>query len=185
MKTTWKKVWILGLILVLCLSVFAGCGKDTPTPQTPEEVTGETYDAGNVSALVPTGWKAFPVSDMFDEYEGDNDPNAVQICKGGESDLDLFTKPYLHIIYSAPDEDFWEPTKDFYENTADVQSMELGGYTWQGFTATSLDEPIAVLWTQKDGYHIQVNVTLGSEDDTITLQDADVQAILASIKPTE
>lgn len=176
-----KKIIAILLALVLCFSL-AACGGDgdkTSGDTTPDEVKGETYDAGNVSALVPQGWKAFPVSDLFEEYDGDNDPTAVQICKGGESEWDIFTKPYLQINY-YPDNSLYV-SKDFYDDAADLEPMQLGGRTWNGFTATSMDYPMAILWTEGD-VQIQVTVNLGTTDGTITINDADVQAIIASIQ---
>ena len=70
MKKTMKKALLLLLALALCASVLAGCGGGK-TPATPEEVKGETYDAGEFTVLVPDGWKEFPVSDTLDEYDGD------------------------------------------------------------------------------------------------------------------
>lgn len=176
MKKTMKKALLLLLTLALCASVLAGCGGKTP--ETPEEVKGETYDAGDFTVLVPDGWKEFPVSDMFDEYDGDYDPTALQICKGGDSEWDLFSKPYVQINY-YPDNTMYTDTKDFYNDTADLEPIQAGGYTWNGFTGTSLDTPMAVIWTTGD-VQLQVTMSLG-EDDPITATDADVLAILGSI----
>ena len=177
MKKTMKKALLLLLALALCASVLAGCGGDK-TPATPEEVKGETYDAGEFTVLVPDGWKEFPVSDTLDEYDGDYDPTALQICKGGDSEWDLFSKPYVQINY-YPDNTMYTDMKDFYDDTADLEPIQAGGYTWNGFTGTSLDTPIAVIWTTGD-VQLQVTMSLG-EDDPITATDADVLAILGSI----
>ncbi len=181
MKKTMKKAMLLLLALALCTVALAGCGKETP--KTPEEVKGEVYDAGNVSALVPDGWKAFPVSDMFDDYDGDYDPTAMQICKGGKTELDLFSKPYIQINYYP--NNTMSIYKDWYDEAVDIEPMQLGNYTWNGFTATSLGDPIAILWPESDDVQIQVTFSLGTDDGTITLNDADVQAILMSIKTAE
>ena len=179
MKNNLKKVMALLLAFVLCTVMLAGCGGDKEeAPKTVDEVKGETYDAGNVSALVPTGWKAFPVSDLFDSYDGEYDPTALQICKGGDSEWDLFSKPYVQINY-YPDNTMYTDMKDFYDDTADLEPIQAGGYTWNGFTGTSLDTPIAVIWTTGD-VQLQVTMSLG-EDDPITPTDADVLAILGSI----
>ena len=80
-KKNIQKSFLLILALAMLLALTA-CGGGTP--EDPSEVKGETFDAGNISALAPKGWKAFPVSDLFDEYEGDNNPNSMQICKDGD-----------------------------------------------------------------------------------------------------
>ena len=180
MKKNLKKVMALLLALVLCTAMLAGCeGGKGEAPKTAGEVTGETYDAGNVSVLVPNGWKAFPVSDMFDDYDGENDPTAVQVCKGGETEWDVFTKPYMQINY-YPDNTMYV-SSDWYENVVDLEPMQLGGYTWKGFTCTSLDYPTAILYTDGD-VQIQVSITLENENEKISLDDVDVQAIIASIQ---
>ena len=85
-------------VVLLIAALLAGCsGGKTPAPATPDEVKGETFDAGQVSALVPEGWKAFPSPDLFDEYDGDNDPTALSIYKGAQNDFDQLTKPGITI----------------------------------------------------------------------------------------
>ena len=75
-----------------------------------------------------------------------------------------------------------EPMKELYEDAADLEPVTIGDYTWNGFTGTSLDTPIAVLWTGEQGSG-QILVTLCLENgDKISLEDADVQAIIASIQ---
>ena len=177
-----KKLIALLMALVLCLSLTA-CGGDAAdnsgASSGQQEIKGETYDAGNVSALVPDGWKAFPVSDLFDEYDGDNDPTALQVCKGGETEWDVFTKPYIQVNY-YPDTEL-SIYKDLYDDVVDLDPIELGGRTWNGFTCSSLDYPIAIFWTE-GSEQIQVTVNLGTTDGTINVDDADVQAIIASIQ---
>ena len=89
----------------------------------------------------------------------------------GDSEWDLFSKPYVQINY-YPDNTMYTDTKDFYDDTADLEPIQAGGYTWNGFTGTSLDTPMAVIWTTGDG-QLQVTMSLG-EDDPITATDADV-----------
>ncbi len=208
MKKNVKKVIALLLALVLCTAMLVGCagdkedktdeGKNNTSDVTDEgknnteNVTdegknntsnetakGETYDAGNVSVLVPDGWKAFPVTDVFEEYDGEYDPTAVQVCKGGEEEWDIFTKPYMQINY-YPDNSMYV-SSDWYDNVVELEPMQIGGYTWNGFTGTSLDYPMAVLYTDGD-VQIQVSITLENTDGKISLDDADVQAIIASIQ---
>lgn len=180
MKNNLKKVVALLLAFVLCTAMLTACGgKKEDAPKTPEEVKGTTFDAGEFSVLVPDGWLAFPVSDMFDDYEGEYDPTAVQICKGAESEFDLFTHPYLQINY-YPDNTM-TVSKDWYDNVEDIEPMELGSYTWNGFTCTSLDYKTAVLYTEGD-VQIQITCTLENGDYKFSIDDVDVQALLASIE---
>jgi len=191
---------LLCLLLALCMIVaFAACGGggDNASNNAQEttnnsdggnggaaEVTGEVFDAGEVKALVPAGWKAFPVEDFWSDEEGVMDPTVIRIIKGGESDMDLFTHPYIQINYYGPDTTLWEPDMEFYDNGVELEPLTTGSHTWQGFTAESIGTPIAMLWTEEGDIQYQVSVTLEGSAGKITLEDADVLAILESIEPT-
>ena len=175
-----KKMIALLLTAVSLTAILAGCSKGS-APTKPEDVKGETFDGGNISALVPDGWMGFHGVDFFDEYEEGYDPNVIQIYKGAKSEWDQFSTPYVMISYYGPDNPMFEPSKDFYEEGADLEPVTLGDYTWKGFTAKSLDTPIAILWTGEEGEgQIQLMICL-ENGDKISLDDADVQAIIASI----
>ena len=85
------------------------------------------------------------------------------------------------ISYFSPDNPMYEPSKDYYDEGADLEPITLGDYTWKGFTAKSLDTPIAMLWTGEYGEgQIQLMICL-ENGEKISLDDVDVQAIIASI----
>lgn len=187
---------LLALTMVVC---FAACGgeeggtnapdnggsnvSDNNETNKPAEVSGETYDAGNVSVLVPDGWKAFPVSDMWSDEENATDPDQVNVVKGGESEFDLLTKPYIQVVHYGPESTMMTPSKDFYADAADVASITTGSLTWQGFSAVGLlDSSMIILWTgEAEGHQYQVTVFDKTDDGQIALTDADVQAILGSL----
>lgn len=175
-----KKNIVSILVAVLLTAILAGCSGGSSVTD-PADITGETFDGGNVSALVPDGWMGFHGTDYFDEYEEGYDPNVIQIAKGAKTEWDLLSKPYVMVTYFSPDNPMYEPSKDYYEEGADLEPFTTGSYTWKGFTAKSLDTPIAILWTGEEGSdQIQVMICL-ENGDKISLEDADVQAILASI----
>ena len=160
--------------------MLVGCSKD-PAVTDPADITGETFDGGNISALVPDGWMGFHGADYFEEYAEGYDPNVIQIAKGAKSEWDLFSKPYIMISYFGSDNPMMEPTKEFYEEAADIEPITIGNYTWNGFTGKSIGTPIAVLWTGEEAAD-QIQITMCLENgDKISLEDADVQAIIASI----
>ena len=72
-------------------------------------------------------------------------------------------------------------SSDWYDNVVDLEPKQIGNYTWNGFTCTSLDYPTAVLYTDGD-VQIQITMTLGNDDGKIAVDDVDVQAIIASIQ---
>ena len=175
-----KKNIVSILVAVLLTAILAGCSGG-PAATDPADIKGETFDGGNVSALVPDGWMGFHGMDYFDEYEEGYDPNVIQVCKGAKTEWDQLSKPYVMMTYFSPDNPMYEPSKDYYEEGADLEPITLGSYTWKGFTAKSLDTPIAILWTGEEGEgQIQLMICL-ENGDKISLDDADVQAIIASI----
>ena len=175
-----KKNIVSILAAVLLIVTLAGCSGGSSATD-PADIKGETFDGGNVSALVPDGWMGFHGVDFFDEYEEGYDPNVIQIAKGAKTEWDLFSTPYIMISYFGPDNPMMEPTKEFYEEAADIEPMTIGSYTWNGFTGKSIDTPIAILWTGEEGSD-QIQLTICLENgDKISLEDADVQAIIASI----
>ena len=181
-----KKWMMILLSLVLCLSLFAGCSNTgTPGGEGGGEVPGEYYDAGNVSAFIPKGWTAFPVADVFAD-DGANDPDAVTICKDGKDDFDLLTKPFVRIDFYGPDSIMQEPDPTWYSDTEVLKPMKLGDHTWNGFTAVESDKKLAVLWTDVEGdVQYQASVWLDASEGSITLEDADVRAILEKVKPSD
>lgn len=181
---------LLALSMVVC---FAACGgnenneqkNDGPNAGNKEpaaEITGETYDAGNVSVLVPDGWKAFPVFDMWSDEENATDPDQVNVVKGGETDFDLLTKPYIQIVHYEPG-GMITPSKEYYENAADVESITAGDLTWEGFSGEGLlGDTLIVMWTTNaDGHQFQLNIFNKTDAAEFALTDADVLAILGSI----
>ena len=179
-----KKIMIFMLAAVLFTAMLAGCS-GTPAATDPADIKGETFDGGNISALVPDGWMGFHGTDYFDEYEEGYDPNVIQIAKGAKSEWDLLTKPYIMIGYYGPDNPMMTPMKELYEETADLEPITIGNYTWNRFTGESIGTPIAILWTGEEGAG-QIQLTICLENgDKISLEDADVQAIIASITPSK
>ena len=172
---------LLALTMVLCL---AACGgeKGGSAGKTPDQITGETYDAGNVSALVPDGWKAFPVTDMWSDDPNATDPDQLNIVKDGKTEFDMLSKPYIQIVHYEPGS-MMVPSKTYYDSAADVEPITTGNLTWEGFSAVGmLDSSFIIMWTTNaDGHQFQINIYDKTSEGTITLNDADVQAILASI----
>ena len=186
-----KKNIVFLFTTVLLVAILVGCSGGSSATD-PADIKGETFDGGNVSALVPDGWMgfhgvdpegwmAFHGTDYFDEYEEGYDPNVIQVCKGAKTEWDLLSKPYVMMTYFSPDNPMYEPSKDYYDEGADLEPITLGDYTWKGFTAKSLDTPIAMLWTGEYGEgQIQLMICL-ENGEKISLDDVDVQAIIASI----
>ena len=204
-----KKTIAVFLVLCLLIALLTGCGKQEPSlqetlqqtleteqppaavpeaaPKVPETdaVSGELYDAGNVTVLVPEGWKGFPETDVFAEKEGTMNPDVLNVSKGGQSEIDLFTKPYVRINYYGPSVQMGKPDAGWYENVKDIGTFTAGDHQWCGFTCDSLGTALAILWCEEGSIQYQASITLGSGAEAISHTDADVQAILASVMPSD
>lgn len=178
-----KKIIALTLTVLMLLPLVA-CGGTTGGGETGGEVTGEVYDAGEVSALVPTGWKAFPQHDAFSSDANAMLTDVINICKGGESDMDLFSKPYIRFDFGGPDKDLYMTDKDFYDNVQDLEPITTGEHTWNGFSGESLGTKLVVLFCEEGDIQYQATLFTEPSSGKISLEDADVLAILASVAPT-
>lgn len=176
------------MAMLMCVGILAGCGSDNGSP---EKVKGEMYDAGEVSALVPEGWLGCGVEDTLTAVPEGEDPvmltDRIKIIKGGEDPSDIFTKPSVDIDYFGPDTEMLnlDSWKDMYDDVSDIEPFTAGNYTWTGFTGSALDEPLAILWAEDGDDQYQVVIWLEKEGTSISIDDADVRAILASVKPSK
>lgn len=196
-----KKILALLLAAAMCAAMLTGCGGDdkskengkpdsgetgtsTTTNPAKPEVPGEMYDTGEFRALVPDGWAAFPITDVFSD-DNAADTSCFNIIKDGTSDLDLFSKPYVRFDYYGPDTQMMKPSSEWYENVEEVAPMQLGSHSWSGFTGEDGYGKMAVLWAEEGDIQYQATIWLEVEDKKITLDDKDVQAILASVEPSD
>lgn len=176
-----KRIWMVIMTMILSIGLVA-CGGSGGSGGS---VKGTTFDNTLFEVFVPDGWKAFHGVDIFDDYEEGYDPHVVNIGKGVKDESEIFSKPMVNISYSGEDFPLMIPTKDIYDEGKDIKDIETGEYTWKGFTAESLGYPIAVLYTEFDDKEIVVNITLENGDSKISLEDADVLAILEGINPKD
>lgn len=175
------------LALLLCglmLTSFAACGgSDSESTdagnddaKTEEKAEATTYDVGEFTVSVPGGWQAFPLNDM----DGNTDTNSIDIVMG-DSAFGGF--PYIRVDYYGPETTMMKLMPDLYENVEEIAEFELGGYTWSGFKCTSFDMPLINLQTEAGDHEFQLALWTEQTNGTIALEDDDVQAIIASLKP--
>lgn len=182
------KKWIALMLAAMLLLTLAACGGTTETPAAAESaetaVAGETYDAGQVSALVPGGWKAFPQHDVFSDDPNAMLPDVINICKGGESDMDLFSKPYIRFDFGGANKTLYMADKDFYDDVKDLDPITTGSHTWNGFSCDNYGSKLTVLFCEEGAIQYQASIFTETSGGKISLEDADVLAILASVAPT-
>lgn len=175
----------LGVLMVCTLALF-GCGEkaggNSKTPVSVADVTGETIDAGRVSALCPDGWESFGMPDLFSDDKDAMVTNILVFRKGAKSDED-YSNPGIKISYYGENETFYKLNKDDYGESEDLEPIELGGRTWEGFTGLDSGQKYVWLWTGTSDSNEEFLINFLCEYDgvTISLDDVDVQAIIASI----
>ncbi len=145
------------------------------------DITGERISAGNVSALCPDGWKSYPVWDLWAEKENTPDKDKLKFNKGAVSEDDQHFTPSIEIRYYGVDATFFRPDKDRFEDPEDLAPMKIGERTWEGIAGLSWGNKQALIWTEDGDDEFLIAILLEYDGKKITLQDADVQAIIASI----
>ena len=147
------------------------------------EVTGEVVDTGEFSMLVPDGWKSFPVKDVFSD-DGAINPFTLKVFKGAETEWDMMSTPGVDVTYYDEDKTMMTPSSSIYDNPKDLDPFTTGDWTWEGFSAESFGRALTVIWTEDGDHQFAVTLWTVTDNGTITLEDADVIAILASIQPS-
>lgn len=150
---------------------------ETDIPQTGSEV----YDVGDFTVYVPAGWAAIPQIDYNNpEQTATND---IQLCKGAEYDEELkawkiANKPTV-TVFESTDIDKIPGTKSMWgDETEDLEEVQIGMYTWQGFSYEYLGSDGVVIWTINGDYGYNINARFNYE---LNLDDADVRAIIESL----
>ena len=187
-----KRLFVFSIALVLCAGLLTGCdGSGSPSDREPAEISGEIYSTGEFQAFVPEGWRTYPITDPFAE----GDPvktDCFFLNKGGERDWHVSQKPYIRLEHFGPGEEIDEPIPDpaLERDVEECPALRFGDLTWNGYAANSYHGRarigrFAILWTEKDNHKYQAFVWFQSGGEGIRLEDADLQAILASLAPAD
>lgn len=164
--------------------------EEPATEQTPQAIEKVTFTTGEVTVTLPESWTATGANETMDGYiQEDASLSSIYLVKNMESEMDVFRNPGIQINYYNKDTQMRGVGKDFYENTADLDPLELDNYTWTGYTGESMGAPLAILFAnyekgEEDQFQVAVWFDMGG-DDKITLEDDDVLEILSSIQPAK
>ena len=167
-----KKFWT-GIVVIIMMAGLCACGKS--------EVKGETYSTDSISAFCPEGWLAVTKYDaMLDQRTEDG----ITIYKGIDSEDDALFCPYVQITYYPDDKASanMENIRSAFTETEDASDLKFNNYTLTGYLSTGGSTKSAILWSEDVGVQITVEMEPGSDAENISLDDADVQAILGSFK---
>ncbi|MCL2727553.1 MAG: hypothetical protein FWD56_04130 [Bacteroidales bacterium] len=170
MKKTLALVFMVGMLMLIGCGGSGGSGSG--------KIKGETYSTELMSVLVPNGWKAFP---YYKSGGTDPLPNTVGIHKGAKTMFEQMSTPGIVINYYEEAKYVMKPNKDWYEDVVEMKPFALGNYEWEGFTGVSYGNPVAIIWTTNGVEMFQLNIFLKMYDKEIAYEDADVQAIIASV----
>ncbi len=153
-----------------------------------EASAGKLYDTGAFSVWIPGGWSALPEKDLFSDSPNGEKTDCLNIIKGGATEQDLHARLYIRLDYYPSGQAVPEPPLEIYQNVQKIAPMQLGQHTWQGFVAEELQGrvvlgKVAVLQTQTQQGSFMASCWLERGREVITLEDAQVQAILESVTP--
>ena len=157
----------LALLLIPVLLLCVGCKKNQPQATEPT-LPGAVQTAGNITVFVPEGWEIVP-----------DDENLVRILKG-DSFSGSYVKLHLH-----PNSQAALPAEGTCENVQVLEAQTFGAMTWTGFSGTKTTGTgvgtVTYLITQVEGHNFLATIWYDEGSQPISIQDADVQAILGNL----
>ena len=159
----------------------------------PDVVVGSEYNPTIIQALYYCRRKNIPFVSWTDgTLFSERNRNFVQkflrrhVISKAEAYIASSTKSKEAQIYYGADEELYPPDSSWYDNPVDIEDIKLSNLTWEGYTADSFGVPMAILWADDGaGNEYQANIVLKTDEGEISLDDADVLAILESVKPSK
>lgn len=137
------------------------------------------FDNGILRVRVPPDWGLFYGIDS----DGKITPKKVHVYKDAKIETDIFTHAGITICFFDRQDSYLSP-KFFYDNAVDIEPFNLGSYTWDGYTCTSLGYPYTMLEAKHDGCVFQVMILMENGEHKLSLDDADVISVLESLTQT-
>lgn len=140
-------------------------------------VSGQIFEVGKFTVLIPEGWFAHPM--YMDNVIRDNQVNVV---KGTDDPQKAFDAPLLTLTYGSPSSSIGFVEKDFYEDpeARDIEPVVIGGKTFKGYTAKAFGSDMLYLFAEDGEEQYQVAMFYNQKNGQISLEDADVRAIIES-----
>ena len=156
-------------------------GQSTPESQTNDE---SVVDTGVLSIRCPEGWHKMP--------DGSSNPQTLGIYKGPAGVESSQDYTILHINYGGSSEAI-QGYKDYLReeiegNIKEHDNIVINGLAFEGFSGTkerigpARDKPpyeVMGLYAFTDPYYMEIKIYF---HDSVSFEDADVQAALKSIK---
>ena len=187
---------LLAIIALVCIAAFAlsACGGGGGTSGGGGDNGGgggggaaaETFDVGSFTVAIPSGWTAFPQSDIFGEEDADGnkpiDPDTILIGKGTSDEWDALSGPNVRIYYYSPETTIMD-SKSFYDNVQDIEGIKVAGVDCTGFSGESIGYTYQFVSykTDKAQFEISVLSAVDGKETGVTWDNADVMAIMESL----
>ena len=192
---------LLGLIcaMVIGLCACGGGGGNSGGGGGGSKTT--SVDVGEFTVEAPSSWFVVEQTDMFGEKDAEGNypkrTDAIGFIIGGKSELDAFSKPTVYVYYydniSAADEASTSKSWSFGEVT-DMDPVTIDGkecIIFEEKQESLMDEGKFYVYqyvfapaTESSCFQITVPVDMAGEGGT-SIEDKDVQAVIASLKVKE
>ncbi len=174
-----KKVTSVFMAFVLLLALTA-CNSGGASGGAKAEIKGETKEVEISPSWFPEGWM-----DTIWNCPVSPSPIRHRSIRGAKEEIDMWSTPSVQITYwKDGEEDILTSAKSAYDDTKDIDPVTIGDYTWKGFTGSFSDKPVTFLYTDEVG-PFSLAVFTDVDGKTISLEDADFQAIVNSLKVTQ
>ena len=191
-----KKNVVLCLLTVGVLALTA-CGGSSDSGKTDASSassaaaadSGESYDVGEFTTVVPKGWMAVTQYDMMAEEDEEGnypvDPTAIYVPKGAEEELDIYDHPsvMINVYKDTKAADQAENTLWFYDESKEIDVTVNGekALAYEVVSEWSEEETYVydLIYVQdgSDVLQFTVQIDLG-ENMKLNITDDDVVAIL-------
>ncbi len=163
-------------------------GSDTEKETTSQSLPDGYYNVGDFTVFVPEGWTAIPVPDRDDPSKILT--NDIQLAKdavynevSNTWNTDDGVSFYVTLL-GQEDYDRAPEGRDYYAKdfaVSDMEDVTIGELTWHGFSVSPIGAPVYMMWAARvdgvGGYYTSISTAYG-----MSLEDADLQAILGSLK---
>lgn len=188
---------LIAIIAMACVAAFvlSACGGgNNPAPQgsgsaAPQGGTAaaETYDVGDFTISVPSGWKAFPQSDIFGEKDADGNYPAytdqIVIAKGATDDLSALTSPSVRVYQYKTDSYFALDPSSIYDNVKNLEGVKVAGTDCKGCEFETMGYVYQQITREAGDYTYEYVILKSSDgkDTGLTYEEPDVVTIMESV----
>ena len=170
------------------LNITEPAQSDTEAQASSETLPDGYYNVGDFTVFVPEGWTAIPVPDRDDPskiltYDIQLAKDAIYNEASNTWNTDDGVSFYVTLL---PQEDFERVPegRDYYAKdfaVTDMEDITIGELTWHGFLVSPIGAPVYMMWAARGngvgGYYTSISTAYD-----MSLEDADIQAILGSLK---